>query len=311
LAHFELFSKRQRRSRSEMPDVYQYELLPPEFRVQVIHILTDLFGEAGGYSQTEPAFKCVHDTLCREFGLIKLSRKFEYEGISSASVFDFLMGAPTDKALDLIEVAFRVGSHASSDPRFVQWSKPKITASEAVEELNARFLDHGIGFQFESGEILRVDSKILHAEVVKPALSLLSDDDYAGANSEYLNAHDHYRHGRHSECMNECLKTLESTLKIICSKREKTFRDTDTVKALIDIVFEDGLVPNWLQNQFAALRSTLESGVPTARNRVSAHGQGAIQREVPPHLASYVLNLTGSVIVFLVDSQEAYPHKEI
>ena len=74
--------------------------------------------------------------------------------------------------------------------------------------------------------------------------------------------------------MNECLKALESTLKIICAKRKWPHRDTDTAKTLIDVVFAHGLVPDWLQSEFTALRSTLESGVPTGRNRLSGHGQG-------------------------------------
>jgi hypothetical protein len=73
-------------------------------------------------------------------------------------------------------------------------------------------------------------------EAVKPALELLSDERFAGANAEFLEAHEHYRHGRHAECMNECLKAFESTLKIICKKQKWPFKDTDTAKALIDVV---------------------------------------------------------------------------
>src|SRR5207245_2713496 len=58
----------------------------------------------------------------------------------------------------------------------------KATPEEAVAELNARFLEHGIGYRYESQEIIRVDSEFLHAEAVKPALVLLRDKDYQGAN---------------------------------------------------------------------------------------------------------------------------------
>ena len=42
---------------------------------------------------------------------------------------------------------------------------------------------------------------------------------YAGANDEFLRAHEHYRHKRHKECLNECLKAFESMMKAICKKR--------------------------------------------------------------------------------------------
>jgi Domain of unknown function (DUF7014) len=108
-----------------------------------------------------------------------------------------------------------------------------------------------------------VDSEYLHAEAVRPALFVVSAPRFAGANSEFLRAHEHYRHGRHAEAMNECLKALESTLKVICRSRNWAFNETDTANTLINIVFQQGLVPPWLQSEFAGLRTTLESGVPT------------------------------------------------
>ena len=41
---YDIFSKRQKRLRGEFPDVYQYETIPNELRVQVIHIWRDAFG---------------------------------------------------------------------------------------------------------------------------------------------------------------------------------------------------------------------------------------------------------------------------
>ena len=67
--------------------------------------------------------------------------------------------------------------------------------------------------------------------------------------------------------MNECLKSLESILKVICKKRQWPFKTTDTANALFQIVFERNLVPDYLQSQFTSLRAVLESGVPTIRNR--------------------------------------------
>ena len=77
---------------------------------------------------------------------------------------------------------------------------------DAISELNFRFKEAGIGYQFESGELLRVDSQYVHSEVVKPVLHLLDKNKkYAGANDEFLSAHEHYRHKRYKECLNDCL----------------------------------------------------------------------------------------------------------
>jgi hypothetical protein len=44
MAHHEIFSKRQKRLRGEVPDVFSYEQIPGQLRVQVIHIWGDTIG---------------------------------------------------------------------------------------------------------------------------------------------------------------------------------------------------------------------------------------------------------------------------
>ena len=74
---------------------------------------------------------------------------------------------------------------------------------------------------------------------------------------------------------------LESTLKVICHRRAWQFdAEKDTASSLIDIVFKEGLIPDYLQSQFGALRSVLESGVPTIRNRAGGHGAGVKEAQV-------------------------------
>lgn len=44
------------------------------------------------------------------------------------------------------------------------------------------------------------------------------------------------------------------------------------MRAQIEIAFGNGLVPGYLESQLGALRSVLQSGVPTIRNEMSGHG---------------------------------------
>jgi hypothetical protein len=150
-----------------------------------------------------------------------------------------------------------------------------------------------------------VDSQLVHAEAVKPALALLARPEYRTANKEFLTAHEHYRHRRHEEAITEALKSFESVLKVIAAKRRWGAQETDTAKRLLEIAFSKGLIPSYLQSEFAAIRSTLESGVPTVRNRQAGHGQGATPRVVPDFLAAYILHLTASSILFLVSADDA------
>ena len=128
---------------------------------------------------------------------------------------------------------------------------------------------------------------------------MLSDPMYEGANEEFLSAHEHYREGKYKECLNDCLKAFESTIKSICTQRGWEFNSGDTAKRLIDIVFEHELIPSFMQTHFTALRSTLEAGVPTVRNRLSGHGQGVEEVIVPESVAAYALHLTASNVLLL------------
>jgi len=303
---FDLYSKRQKRLRGEFPDVYQYDNLPMPLRRQVIHILTDLFGEpTRTFSTTQKWFEFIHDTLCREYGVFNLV-EVRHRRDRRADVFDFLEGtSSTDYALDVIELAIKTATVAHlRDRDFVAHSQPSMTPKDAIEELNTRFREHGVGFQYESTGIVRVDSQYLHQEAVKPALHLLHDKEYEAANDEFLEAHEHYRQGNHSEAVNEALKALESTLKVICHTREWPYDQKDTAKRLLDTVFQNGLIPEHLQSTFGGLRAILENAVPTTRNRMSGHGAGVKPIEIPSHLASYVLHVTAASIVMLVEAEK-------
>jgi hypothetical protein len=70
-----------------------------------------------------------------------------------------------------------------------------IPADKAVEELNERFRRAGFGYRYESGKIFRVDSEFQHQEATRPALELLSDPRFAGANEEFRAAYDHLKAG--------------------------------------------------------------------------------------------------------------------
>ena len=292
-----------------MRNVYQYTELPNQFRVQVIHVLMDVFGDPNeSYSHTQEWFKVIHDVLAREYGVFRLSDHVDsyHQSDYRSAVFQFL-GTTTnvEQALDVIELSFRYGRLAyRENPHGFRVSQSKLTPDDGIDELNQRFREHGIGFQFESDGLVRMDSQILHQEAVRPALQLLTEKRFAGANSEFLKAHEHYRHGRYAEAVNECLKAFESTLKVICQAQRWQFEETDTAKTLLDVAFAKNLIPPYMQSQFGGLRSILESGVPTTRSRTSAHGSGAVPKVVPPHLAGYVLHLTASSIVFLAEAEK-------
>ena len=301
---YEIFSKRQKRERGEVPDVFTYDSIPYALRVQVLHIWGDTLGHArpNHPTRSEQIYAMIHDHLCREYGRFQLDST-PYQ-TNENKLRTFFGTCDTEEALDVIELSFRLITTLSSSSNERLQLGSAIGADEAIAELNERFRWHGVGYQFESGIIVRVDSQFLHSQAVKPTLQLLQSKHYAGANQEFLNAFEHYRKGNTKECLNECLKAFESTMKAICVKRKWAFNATDTAKTLIDVCVREGLFPAAILSYISSFRSTLESGIPTVRNKMGAHGQGAIVVDVPPYYASYMLHLTATTIQLLAEAEK-------
>ena len=163
-----------------------------------------------------------------------------------------------------------------------------------------------MGYQFTDGKLLRVDSQFVHTEAVIPALAVLCEKHFAGAQEEFLSAFEHYRHGKKEEALIDACKSFESTMKAICDKRAWTYdKNKASASDLVNICLTKGLIPPFWQGHFAALRTVLQSGIPTARNRQAGHGSGTQARPEPPdELVGYVLHMTASTILFLSESEK-------
>ncbi|MBB4239244.1 hypothetical protein GGD57_005865 [Rhizobium esperanzae] len=230
------------------------------------------------------------------------------EGNPYTELRDFFLGAAkAETCLDVVELAFRAIDRLTRTIDYMNRRGYDERADEAIEDLNIRFKENAVGYQYIDGEIVRVDSELIHAEAVKPALRLLNTKEYAGPHQEFLSAYEHYREGKNKEALNDCLKAFESTMKAICDKRGWTYKPGDTAKALIDVIYSEGLVPAFWQNQFASLRGLLESSIPTGRNKQSGHGQGSTPTTVPDHLTAYMLHMTASTLVFLTKAEQSLP----
>ena len=318
LRRFKLLSKR-RRQPEEHPDVYQYEVLPDEFRRQVIYILNSTLGRYDDQyssrfsSLSEPSangrWRTLFSCFAEAIGEFSLG---DGRDNPFAQCTQYVLTAPAKRVLDFIDLAFHyIDTDLRQDSEYL-FRVPGagfqyIRLDEAIETLNQRFEEHRIGYQFKDGELIKQTDQYVHEEVMLPALTLLSDPRFRGAQEEFLSAHRHYREQQYKEAIADALKAFESTMKSILDERGWEYdRERDTVNTLIRLLFEHHLIPQMLQSQFPNLRGLLESGLPTVRNRTSGHGQGAEPVVVPKFVAEYALHMAAANIVFLVQANEAY-----
>lgn len=304
MAIVDIYSKRLKKANGDVPDVYQYDEIPRTLKNQIVQIFKDIFTENNdNHTQMESGlYWFCNKILCKEYGVFNLIEDECNKDPEHQIIAFFLNTTSVEESIDIIESFFKAITILN---RRYPCLKPEAI-EYAIFEINYRFEEHRVGYQFESGQVIRIDNEIIHNEATKPALVLLHDPLFKGANEEFLEAHEHYRQGKYKDCIANCCKALESTLKIICQINGWDIKPKDGASRLIDKCLKNGLLPPYLETQFTSLKSVLESGIPTIRNNTSGHGQGSETIKVPEYLAQYTLNLTASAIVFLVNAHKNY-----
>lgn len=109
---FNLFSKRQKTLRGEVPDVFSYDTIPQALKVQIVHIWNDTIGNEqeyfDSYCGTLGAYQFAVDTLCREYGVFTLRSSNDYgdKNYRTELANFFLRQADHEKILDAVDYPF-------------------------------------------------------------------------------------------------------------------------------------------------------------------------------------------------------------
>ena len=302
---YDFYSRQQKTRRGEFPDVYQYEEMPDQLRIQVLYVLNDLNQLNERYVNSQRGFfNVINRLICREQGWGELPHSAHHRAPAQDKLYSYFQTeTDIELLLDVIQLAFSRKLFYSRAPSYNQINVQSLYV-DCQNELNQRFKDHGFGYQVLDGEIIRIDDEFTHAEIVKPTLQILRQPYLQGAQTEFLNAYEHYRKGRFEEAINECLKAFESTMKSIYERHGWHYSKTSTVDQLISIGFDKELIPRHWKSSYNNLRTLLSSSVPTGRNFLGGHGRGTEQRVVSEPTVAYLLHMTASAILFLGSSNE-------
>jgi HEPN domain-containing protein len=302
---FDLFSNR---NATEPGDVWVYDRIPQRLRVQVYNIMKAALGTTREYAANDAIgiYQFIAKSVAHEHGrdnLTNLHRIAHSDDVHGCirNEGDMLVW------LDCVEFSFRCvetfrGKLSDHDR---QMREITITADDAVDELNERFRRAGFGYRYEDGKIYRIDNEFTHQQITRPALQLLADPRFKGADDEFRAAHDHFKAGEYKDCAVDALNALESTMKTICDLKKWAYPKGARSSDLLKVLRNKGLFPEFADQSFDQLIATLKSGLPSLRNETGGHGQGATPVNVPEYVASYALNLAASKIRFLIEALKA------
>jgi hypothetical protein len=306
----DFYSSRQAHEQEPQIDVWLYDQIPQPLRVQISNIILAALGSVDQYSYDNAIqiYEYIRKEVTHEHGRDSLVERPYSTGQAAGDVHICLRTeSNVDVWLDIVELSFWCieNTRGNHDEHARETAGITIPAAEAVNELNERFRRAGFGYRYEDGKIYRIDSEFMHQAATRPALLLLSDLRFSGADDEFRAAYDHLKAGEYKDCAVDALNALESTMKVICDAKKLKYQKGTRASDLLKIVRQKKLFPDFLDQSFDQLLATLKSGLPSVRNESGAYGQGATPVDVPEHVAVYALNLAASKIRFLVDAFKA------
>lgn len=295
---FNLYSRRKKDAEGNS-EVFIYNEFQQTFRNQFFKIINDVFNKTINKNYD---YRNVVKLLCESYSREKGIKAIycNYCGANSIGALEYYIdNCNNEDFLDLMDLIF--GLFISNEKIYEDFSLEYDNFfKSAIDELNLRLKQHSLGYEFINGKIAVKTNTIAHENIIKPALQLLLDEDFRGAEEEYLLAFEHFKKGENKDAILNAIKAFESTMKAICLGLKYTFdKDKDTAKGLIKILEKNSFYPTYLNNHITGIRITLESGAPTFRNKKAGHGQGSMVENVNDEFVEYALNLVATNIIFL------------
>ena len=313
-------------SRRHTPTEKAPALLTPEFRHRVLQTCTEAFSVhvESWYvyphsREMHPFWSDIYKNLRLLRGRLLLSNRKATD--DAEDLFEYLLRCDDDHFLDFVELIFKSehvwGVSSSQGSGFVD-------VAELIGSVNEFFEADDLPFaltdfvlppppQRDSSrpllpsytsprieaypQVIRRESNVLHEHAMEPVLALLTQPQFKNANKEFLEALEDYRKGRYGDCVTKCGSSLESTMKVICDRNGWQYQQTDTANKLINAIWSNVSLPTFLKQPITLIAS--------ARNRLStSHGGGTQERVVGKHMAHFLMNVTASAILLIVDATE-------
>lgn len=289
-----LFSERNKAK--DVGEVYIFDEVPEKLRNQFYFIVMEILDEYNDYYE-------FHKTLCEEYGKLSLNPRISLGNNDKSTILGLLTSDEYDinVVFDIVELALRFHSHNLYEKYRYNGEYASQLMEELINKINIRFKESSMGYEVVNYEIIRIDSKITFNEIIKPVINLTNNELFENVNIDYVGALKAYMKEDNENCLNKCLKSFESTMKIICDKKGWEYSENDTSNKLIQICYDNDLIPKKMQSEFTSLRGLLESGIGPVRNHYSGHGKGSEKIVIENSLARYALHITGSCILFLIE----------
>lgn len=296
---FKLFS--QRNEPEKQYDVYEYKVFSEKFINLSFFIIIDFINlyKDDYRIREEKIWNDIYDIFIRQLGVVKLDGFYSNDS-AAHRIENYYRNHNGNDLLNLIDLIFvYFDKFLRHNPPVGHYNIPQIL-DDSISELNYRFKEYGLGYEFVNGELIKKSNEVIHSEIIKPVLKLLHDEKFKGAENEFMLAFENYKNGQNKDAILYAQKAFESSMKTICKRKKYTYGENDSAKKLLEILRLQNYYPEYLNKQLVLLSDLLLSGLPKMRNEEAGHGQGEEIRNVENNYVEYAIHLAATNIVFLV-----------
>lgn len=311
---FELFSQRRLRQSGDYPPKPTKTVFSRRLRDALHQCLLRCIGSydeslnyISGPFAGNSLWDYFHETM--------LTQSDEYHGFKFSArsvgecVYQFFATASDAGFVDALDLATTIINraadklHRSVDEYERGQFGITLSSSAALQKMDELLRTNGTIYRITDGAVVVSTDDFTHEEAIVPALQALALPGFENALREFHDALSAYRSREGADVLTKANHAFESTMKVIASKMKWEYNDTDTAKALIDVMISNGLMPKMRESALTGLRVMLESDVPTLRNKVpsAGHGAGTQNPDIPEPFITYALNAAASNIRLLVE----------
>lgn len=268
-------------------------------RTKILYLLQDyneIFDEVTetNWRYSESSFEKVYGDLIKSYGYKVLKSYVNGDFVEVKQLDEFISGTKPEYILDSIEFLYD----------YVIGNEKKQSFTKDLNQL-LKVIDKPI--RFIEGDFFRLDSEFVESEILFKTEKLLREASFDKAHEDFIDARKRLSTGDYSGSIISANNSIESYLKKLLDKKN------ENQGSLKKTLLKSNLIPDYFNGFLDYFEGLLQS-VFTIANKSSRHGQIDLpndKNKVDEPIASFCLNLVGTLIVFITERHlEANPKEK-
>lgn len=240
-----------------------------------------------GYSSWTSTLRETQKALLRAYGLDALEIVVSASPRQTRRAKDleqFFMETYPSEVLDTVEAFFPLLDGSAQE-----------AFGKAVNEI---FREEECPWRFSEGTFFQVDSEFM-AALLATTSDRLRAGSFQGAHDELREARQDLQAGDHKDAILKAGKSMESALKTVLGRSDGNASD------LLAAFQASGYLDDLPEELRGMLTKAVLMALPTLRNKLGGHGQGAVVVAVSRPYAELAVHLAGAFLRFIVEKHVA------